>query len=127
MIEWKIQWLQVSSVPVSGYEKVVSIVGWACVATDDASKSTTIGGRAMLPNPNEDFTPFDDLSEAKVLGWVWDTVNKAAVESSAIVRLTNQLTTIVEDKALPWRKDDLYSFTQDKPAELDVSGVRTTD
>jgi hypothetical protein len=54
----------------------VKIVYWQCVAADDthAECSAVEGGKMRLEPDAEGFVAYDDLTEATVLGWVYDSL-----------------------------------------------------
>ena len=50
-----------------------------------------------------DFTPYDQLTEAQVLGWCWDNgVDKASVEASVEQQIVAQANAPVVALPLPW-------------------------
>ena len=100
-MNWKIEGMMVKPVEGSLTDVVVTAY-WRCVASDQG-KSTDAYGSASFPAPGSPFTPYGDLTEAQVLGWVWDSgVDKAEVEAN----LTRQLDALVNPpvvmQPLPW-------------------------
>lgn len=56
-----------------------------------------VGVTPDASNPN--FTPYDDLTEAQVLGWVYGTINKSAMEDANDAALVEKS---AEAKGKPW-------------------------
>lgn len=60
---------------------------WRCNAEetvgDDTFAASSYGTAGFTPDPTApDFIPYDNLTEADVLGWVYESVDKSATESS---------------------------------------------
>jgi hypothetical protein len=53
-------------------------------------------GFVNLPKPDGEFTPYGDLSEDRVIGWVKDSLGEANVAS-----ITSSMTQIIERKVSP--------------------------
>ena len=101
-MNWKIDFLKTLTNTAQGY---VVECGWRCTVTQD-EHSTGAYGVCSFPAPADaqgDFIPYDKLTEAEVLGWVWSSgVDKAEVEAN----LARQLDALVNPPAvvqpLPW-------------------------
>jgi hypothetical protein len=104
MITWKIEWMNVSSSSINGFQQVVLNAGWRCEAEENDLK-TAVYGSISFPQPvlNGQFTPYNQLTEANVLSWVWENgVNKAETEEAALVQLNSLLNPPTVNQALPW-------------------------
>ena len=57
---------------------------WRCTATDGEFSATSYGTAGFSQDPEaDDFTPYEELTEAQVLEWVWaDGVDKDATEAA---------------------------------------------
>ena len=107
MITWTIEWMNVSTTPVEGFDQVVLTAGWRCNAVD-GEPSTTAYGSVGFPQPSVDgqFTPYDQLTEDVVLGWAWDNgVDKAEVETNVTNQLNSLLNPPVVTPPLPWASE----------------------
>jgi len=61
----------------------VTICHWRASASDGDYNASSYGTVGFTPDPSSpDFTPYDDLTEAQVLGWVWESVDKDATEAA---------------------------------------------
>jgi len=61
----------------------VTICHWRASASDGDYSASSYGTVGFTPDPeSEDFVPYDDLTEAQVLGWVWESVDKDATEAA---------------------------------------------
>tara|TARA_R110000764_G_scaffold144627_1_gene232381 strand:- start:435 stop:737 length:303 start_codon:yes stop_codon:yes gene_type:complete len=61
----------------------VTVAHWRCSSTDGPRIASAHGTTSYTPNPSsDDFTPYADLTEAVVLGWVHEQVVQADVEAS---------------------------------------------
>lgn len=93
MANWKVEGLYVAQ--VDGHDSVVVSVHWALGPLKNETR---------LSRPSADFIPFPQLTEAVVLGWVWDKVNKAAWEERAeqAGKMAGVPTSDAVSVALPW-------------------------
>jgi hypothetical protein len=86
----------------SGKTDVVVTAAWRCNGQDGAF-SGTVYGTCGFTVPEGDFTPYDKLTEAQVLGWCWESgVNKAEVEANVAKQIADQKTPPVVQPPLPW-------------------------
>ena len=59
----------------------VIVAHWRVSASDGDYSASSYGTAGFTPDPeSEDFTAYDDLTEADVLAWVWGSVDKEATE-----------------------------------------------
>ena len=64
-----------------GEADVVFTVGWRCNATDGTYNATQYGSVGVPYVAGDPYTPYADLTETQVQGWVWaNGVDQAAVE-----------------------------------------------
>jgi hypothetical protein len=67
--------------------------------TYSASAYGTVG---FTPDPSaDDYVPYEDLTESVVLGWVWDSMDKDAVEASLTANIDEQKNPTTQD-GVPW-------------------------
>lgn len=80
---------------------LVTRVGWQAVATDGVIESAMAG--AVDIERGETFTPFEDLTEVQVLGWVRASPATAHVEqvlTARVAELAHHRATV--SSGLPW-------------------------
>lgn len=81
-------------------------VRWQCVAQNDAGpESAVYGGESKFePDPSaKDYTPFEDLTEEQVLGWVWADCDKDEIEADRTAKVEAQIAKNGADASgLPW-------------------------
>lgn len=101
MITWKIEHLIVK--PQEGsLSDVVVTAHWRCNGSEGSFAASNYGS-AGFAAPGETFIPFENLTEAEVLGWVWaNGVDKNAVEANVARELADLVNPPVVDKPLPW-------------------------
>lgn len=94
----------------------VILVYWSCVAASDGTPSYTAteGGKLRLePDPTSpDYTPYADLTENDVLGWVYNSLvegdetadeAKARVEADRTAKVQGQIDRAnTQSGGLPW-------------------------
>ena len=69
----------------------VVVAHWRATATDGDYSASSYGTVCFTPDPDsEDFVPFDDLTEADVLAWVYESVDKDSVEASLASQIEDQ-------------------------------------
>ena len=69
---------------------------------DDTFSASAYGTASFTPDASaDDFVPYADLTESVVLGWVWDSMDKDAVEASLTANIAEQKNPVTED-GVPW-------------------------
>lgn len=98
MITWSITSMQ--SYPDTG---VVVSADWRCVGELGEAKAE-FGDKYVFAPPGKVFIPYDELTEAQVLSWIWATgvVNKSDIEAAVYKTLVSQVTPALVDAPLPW-------------------------
>lgn len=98
---WIIESMQTKPVDGSNNDVVVTAF-WRCNASQDTYSATAYGS-ASFPPPEGDFTPYDQLTQAQVLGWCYENgVDKAQVEASLDAQIQQQVNPPVVTLPLPW-------------------------
>ena len=86
----------------AGNTDVVFTVHWTCSGVQgdyNGSVYSTTG----VPAPEGSFTPYDQLTQEQVLGWVWaNGVDKTATEAAVQSQIDNQINPPVIQPPLPW-------------------------
>jgi hypothetical protein len=61
----------------------VIVAHWRCTASDGDFSASSYGTCGFTPDADaDDFVAYDDLTEAGVLAWVWESVDKDATEAA---------------------------------------------
>jgi hypothetical protein len=85
---------------------VVFNVHWRCSATEvdgDKTYSASVYSTCSVPGPGTPFTPYADLTQDQVLGWIWaNGVDKAATEAAVQQQIELQKNPVVVSPPLPW-------------------------
>jgi hypothetical protein len=85
-----------------GHSDVVFNCHWTCSGTD-GTYSGSVYSTCAVPGPGDPFTPYADLTQQQVIGWVWaNGVDQAATEAAVQTQINNQITPPVVTPALPW-------------------------
>jgi hypothetical protein len=101
---WSIDWMQASTQEINGFTEVVLSAGWRCTGAD-GEISSSVYSSVSFPQPEEGgaFTPYADLTEEQVLGWVWENgVDKDAAESAVTEQVANLVNPSTIKPPLPW-------------------------
>jgi len=93
-----------------GETDVVFTVHWRCNAQDVVTadvevtyKATQYGTVNTTYSPGDPYTPYADLTQDQVLGWVWSGgVDKDAVEAALAQNISDQINPPVVTPPLPW-------------------------
>lgn len=103
---WTIANMQ--SVPqLDGQTDVVVQATWVCTGVEDANGKTYTNsangsGAFTAPQQGQPFTPYDQLTQEQVLGWVWQTISQEKIESGVQGQLNNQINPPTVELPLPW-------------------------
>jgi len=100
-LSWIIERLLVK--PTEGsLTDVVITADWRCNGTQDQYSGTCYGSCSFQP-PRGEFTPYEDLTEAQVLGWCYENgVDKTAIEANVTQQINDQINPPVVTLPLPW-------------------------
>ena len=83
---------------------VVIIAHWTLTKAQNGYFGSTYGS-VKLPAPSDDFTPYEDLTEDMVLGWIWaNGVDKDEVEAQVLAQIEDQKNPTVTTPPLPWQE-----------------------
>jgi hypothetical protein len=75
---------------------------WRVTAQDGDHTASAYGSAGFTPDPSDsDFIPFERLTEADVLKWVWGSVNRLETEANLAKQIEDQKTPRVV-AGLPW-------------------------
>lgn len=102
-MNWNITQLDV--VPAEGdLENVVVTAHWTLEGEQDGYKASTYSS-VTFPAPSDDFTPYEDLTQEQVLGWVWENgVDKDQQEAIVQARIDAQINPPIVTPPLPWQE-----------------------
>jgi hypothetical protein len=97
---------QMDAYPEADGEKdVVFTVHWTLSGTDGTYNSSVYGTAGVTVNPAEPFTPYADLTETQVVGWVQESLGPtivASFEANITTQIANQINPPVVTPPLPW-------------------------
>ena len=100
---WVVEQLWVKE-QLAGQTDVVTTVAWRCYGTDGNYTGAVFDNTDITQDQGGGFIPYDQLTEAQVLDWVWaNGVNKAAMEAAVAQQITEQLTPALITPGLPWQ------------------------
>ena len=80
----------------------VTIAHWRATATDGEYSASAYGTCSFTPDSDsEGFVAFEDLTEAQVLEWVYEALDKEAAEASLASQIEAQKAPVTM-AGLPW-------------------------
>lgn len=88
-----------------GHTDVVFTVHWTLTGTDGTYTGYVYGSQGVSVNPDEPFTPYDQLTEAQVIGWVQAAMGEeqvASYEANVAQQIEDQINPPVVTPPLPW-------------------------
>lgn len=109
-ITWTIEWMNAYP-QFDGQTDVVISAGWRCngVQTVTSGEVETVyngsvySSASFTLNPDVPFTPYADLTQEQVLGWVWASgVDQPATEAAVQQQIDNQINPPIVQPPLPW-------------------------
>ena len=78
---------------------LVTVVHWGATAVDGDYSAGIVNTQAL--ERGESFVSYDTLTEQTVLGWLWEKVDKDAVEAALTAQINAQKAP-VSANGLPW-------------------------
>lgn len=88
-----------------GESDVVFTVHWTLTGTDGTYTGSVYGTVGVTYTAGSPYTPYADLTEAQVVGWVQDALGEeqvAAYEANVATQIENQINPPVVTPPLPW-------------------------
>jgi len=80
----------------------VIVAHWRAVASDGDYSASSYGTAGFTPDASAPgFVAYDALTEADVLGWVWDAVDRDATEAALQARIDADKNPTTAD-GVPW-------------------------
>ena len=105
IVNWIIEWCQTTP-DSADPAKAVLQTGWRCNATDGDYNATIYSTCTLPPADPASFTPYADLTQEQVLGWIWaNGVDKDATEAALAQMIENQKNPPTIMPKLPWLND----------------------
>ena len=96
----------ISSMPsysqIDGQTDVVFEVNWNCQAQDGAYSALSAGSVPVTYTAGSPFTPYADLTQNQVWGWVDPQIDRPAIETNLHALIDAQKTPTVVTPPLPW-------------------------
>lgn len=83
------------------YEKVVKTIHWGYTLTDGDDSVNNIGAE-ILESPTEEFTPFEELTEEMVIGWLTQKLNVGLLQSNLQQNLELKRNPPIISLRAPW-------------------------
>ena len=93
-ITWKINNLERQT-----SDGLVTAVHWGVSAVDGDYSASIVNTQAL--ERGDSFVSYDTLTEETVLGWLWEKVDKAAVEAALTSQINAQKAPVMAS-GLPW-------------------------
>ena len=90
---------------LDGEQDVVFTVHWTLNGTDGTYNGSVYGSVGVTLDPDAPFTPYADLTEAQVIGWVQDALGEeqvASYEANVAQQIADQIDPPVVTPPLPW-------------------------
>jgi hypothetical protein len=80
----------------------ITVAHWRANAVDGDYSAGAYGSAGFTPDADApDFKPYDQVTEAEVLAWVWGSVDKDETESNLAKQIEDQKSPKTET-GLPW-------------------------
>jgi hypothetical protein len=82
------------SIPTTEYTKAdggIFTAHWRVTAVDGDFTASAYGSAGFTPDATSpDFKPYDEVTEAEVLGWVWASLDKSEIEAGLAAQIESQ-------------------------------------
>jgi hypothetical protein len=87
---------------IDGQTDVVFEVNWQCQAQEDAYTALSAGSVPVTYTAGSPFTPYADLTQDQVWGWVNPQIDRPAIEANLQALIDAQKNPPVVTPPLPW-------------------------
>jgi hypothetical protein len=82
-------------------DKFITTVHYTVNAIDGDYTASTYGTVGYTEQPDEQYIPYAELTEAEVVGWVQESLGKDTVEEGLAAQIETQKNP-VQESGLPW-------------------------
>lgn len=80
----------------------ITVAHWRCEAVDGEYTASAYGTAGFTPDATDPaFKPYDQVTEAEVLAWVWEQVDQAETEATLAAGIDAQKNPVTA-AGLPW-------------------------
>lgn len=97
---------QIDSMPsypdVDNHADVVFQVNWSCKAVDGTFTASSFGSVPVAYQAGSPFTPYDQLTQSQVWGWINPDLDKPAIEANLQQLIDEQKLPKTVTPPLPW-------------------------
>jgi hypothetical protein len=94
---------QLDSIPsLDGMDKVISTIHWRAQKQDADFTADTYGALAVDAPHEASFTPYDEVTQAMVEGWLTAGLDSEAIEANLDAQIQNFLNPPLIAYPLPW-------------------------
>lgn len=111
---------------------VVFTVHWDCLGSETVNNITyngrVYGSTGVTYHSGSEFTPYNQLTQDQVLGWVWDsmgTEQKTNCENNVQTQINNQINPPVVILPLPWTPPSISQQPQNIAVTTGSSAIFT--
>jgi len=87
---------------IDGQTDVVFQVNWQCNANDGGYQANTYGSVPVTYTAGTPFTPYNQLTQEQVWGWVNPSIDRPEIESNLQAMIDEQKNPTVVSPPLPW-------------------------
>jgi hypothetical protein len=87
---------------IDGQSDVVFEVNWQCQAQDGSYSALSVGSVPVTYTAGSPFTPYADLTQNQVWGWINPSIDRPAIEANLQAMIDAQKTPTVVTPPLPW-------------------------
>jgi hypothetical protein len=102
VITWNISVLNCIPQTAEGADYVICC-HWQCNGVDGQYNGSVYSTTSFAVVQGENFTPYNQLTQDQVLGWIWaNGVDKAATEAAVEGQIQNQINPPIVSPPLPW-------------------------
>ena len=86
-----------------GQTDVVFTCHWTCAGVQDTYSASVYSTCAVTYTAGSPYTPYANLTQDEVLGWIWASgVDQAATEAAVNQQIAQQINPSVVQPPLPW-------------------------
>jgi hypothetical protein len=85
-----------------GQTDVVFQVNWRCQGTENRLSAISVGTVPVAYTAGEPFTPYADLTQAQVWGWINPSIDRAEIEANLQTMIDAQKNPPVVTLPVPW-------------------------
>jgi len=87
---------------LESHQNYVAFITWKCEGVQEGEKIAVESSISFAYEPTNNFIPYNQLTESKVLEWVFNSLDREVIEGSIIQQFRQSKSQPIKETPVPW-------------------------